>query len=255
LIKISVVTPVLNGEKYIQHAVESVLSQGGNFELEYIVRDGLSTDRTLQILEQYKDRIRLFSQKDGSPQEAINAGMSVASGDIGCWLNADDTFEPGALQKVVDGFRKNPEKDWLYGRCSIIDENGKEIRKPITIYKNILGYFYSRNVLLCENFINQPATFWKMSLWHECNKLDHRFKAAWDYELWMMMASKSQAIPVRDYLAKFRRHHESISEQDFARQFAEELEIAKKYGNKFHCLIHKFNQVKIVAIYRLLQGA
>jgi hypothetical protein len=180
--------------------------------------------------------------------------MSSATGDIGCWLNADDIFEPGALQKVVNAFQKNPGKQWLYGRCSIIDENSKEIRKPITWYKNFLGFFYSRNVLLCENYINQPATFWKMDLWKNCTNLDSKYKAAWDYELWLNMAAKSPAIHVRQYLAKFRRHHESISEQVFVKQFSEELGIAKKYGNKIHWLIHKINQVKIIFIYKLLQA-
>lgn len=252
--KISVITPALNGERFIQQTVESVLSQKGDFELEYIIRDGLSTDSTLEILAEYKNRIRLFSQKDGSPQEAINAGMDLATGDIGCCLNADDMFEPGALQEVVDAFLENPGKQWIYGRCSIMDENSIEVRKPITWYKNILGFFYSRNVLLCENYINQPATFWKMRLWRECKDLDPKYKAAWDYELWLKMADKSPAIHIRKYLARFRRHDDSISEQYFIEQFTEELEITREYGNILHWLIHKFNQIKIIFVYKLLSG-
>lgn len=250
--KISVITPVLNGERYIRQTVESVLSQKGDFELEYIIRDGLSTDRTLEILAEYKNKIHLFSQKDSSPQEAINMGMDAATGDIGCWLNADDIFEPGALQNVVDAFLANPDRKWAYGRCSIIDENGKEVRRAITWYKNILGFFYSRNVLLCENYINQPATFWKMSIWRSCKKLNTKYRAAWDYELWLRMSSMSPAIHVRKYLAKFRRHDGSISQQHFITQFDEELQIANDYGNIFHKIVHKINQMKVIYIYNLI---
>ena len=250
--KITIITPVLNGEQFIRQTVDSILSQKGDFEIEYIVRDGCSTDKTLNILAEYGDKLTVISQQDGSPQEAINNGMAMASGDIGCWLNADDTYEPGTLQAVVDAFKANPDKHWLYGRCSIIDENDSEIRKPITWYKNIIGYVYSRNVLLCENYVNQPATFWRMDLWNKANNLNPKYKAAWDYELWMRMAQKSKAIHIRKYLAKFRRHPGSISENHFVKQFSEELEIAKEYGNSLHWLLHKVNELKIIAIYKVL---
>ncbi|MBN2641257.1 MAG: glycosyltransferase [Victivallales bacterium] len=250
--KISVITPVFNGEKFIRETVESVLSQQGDFELEYIICDGASTDGTLKILEQYQDRCRIYSEKDGSPQAAINKGMALASGDIGCWLNADDVFESGTLQKVADTFKRKPHVSWLYGRCRIIDESGNEIRKPVTWYKNLTGYFYSRNVLLCTNYINQPATFWRMELWHKANQLNPEYKAAWDYELWINMASLSPAAHVRSFLSRFRRHDGSISENFFERQFSEELAIARNNGNILHSLLHWLNARAITFIYGIL---
>ena len=236
--RISVVTPVKNGEKFIRQTVESVLSQKGDFELEYIVRDGCSTDKTLKILRGYGNKIIVVSKKDGSPQEAINAGMAMATGDIGCWLNADDIFLPGTLQKIVETFKKHPKQSWLYGKCNIIDENNNEIRKPITIYKSCIGYFFSKNILYCENFINQPATFWKMDLWGQICPLSTKYKAAWDYELWLKMAQLSPAYHLRNYLASFRRCEGTISETHFEKQFNEELEISRKYGNIINYLIH-----------------
>lgn len=250
--RISVVTPVRNGEKFIRQTVESVINQRGNFELEYIVCDGQSTDKTLDILAEYSGRIAVISKKDNSPQEAINNGMDIASGEIKCWLNADDVFLPGTLDKVVNAFRSAKSKDWLYGRCSIIDEHNNEIRKPITLYKNLIGFFYSRNMLLCENYINQPATFWRTGLWKKAMPLSPKYKAAWDYELWLKMARESKAIHLREKLSLFRRHSDSISEKHFVQQFSEEYEIAASYGNFLHRVFHKLNQIKIVAIYKML---
>lgn len=250
--KISVITAVYNGEKYIRETVKSVLSQEGDFELEYIICDGKSTDRTLEILEEYKNSCTIISRKDGSPQNAINYGMNMATGDIACWLNADDLFLPGTLNKVVQAFKKHPERRWLYGKSYIIDSNGKEIRKLITLYKNLLGFFYSWNVLLCENFINQPSTFWRLDLWNEVKDLDPEFKAAWDYELWLNMAKKSRPIHVRENLSAFRRHESSISENNFVRQFDEELAIARKHCKFSHYIIHAFNRWKTITIYKLL---
>lgn len=252
MIKISVITAVLNGERYIRETVESILGQQGDFELEYIVCDGKSTDRTLSILKEYADRCTVLSRQDSSPQEAINYGMSLAAGDILAWLNADDLYVPGALQRVVEAFRANPDKLWAYGRCSIIDADGNEIRRPVTLYKNVLGYFYSRHLLLCENYINQPATFWRRQIWEAMGGLDTLHKAAFDYLLWLKMAQVSRAIAIPHYLARFRRHGESISENQFQRQFSEELTISRAYGNRIHYFIHWLNMKKITHIYNLL---
>jgi glycosyltransferase involved in cell wall biosynthesis len=250
--KISVITAVYNGEKYIRETVESVLSQKGDFELEYIICDGQSTDRTLEILAEYQNSCKIISRKDGSPQNAINYGMNLATGDIACWLNADDIFTPGALDMVVKTFKKYPECRWLYGRSYIMNSEGRKIRKLITLYKNIIGFFYSWNILLCENFINQPSTFWKLDLWNEVKDLDSEYKAAWDYELWLNMALKSRPVHLRKNLSGFRRHKTSISENNFEKQFDEELAITRKHCNFVHYIIHAFNRWKTISIYKLI---
>lgn len=250
--KISIVTPVLNGERFLRRTVESVLSQSGPFELEYIVRDGLSTDRTLDILSEYKGRLKVVSERDGSPQEAINAGFAMATGDIGAWLGADDVYEPGALAKVAAFFEGRPSCQWLYGRCRIIDAEDREIRRMVTLYKELIGHFHSRDVLLCENYINQPAVFWRMDLWRKAGGLHSSYKAAWDYELWLKMAELAPPSPLHGTLASFRRHPGSISEGFTERQFREELAIASERGGPLHRLIHAFNFWKITAVYKIL---
>ncbi len=252
MFKVSIVTPVLNGRRFIRDTVESVLSQTGDFDLEYIICDGGSTDGTLDILEEYRDRCRVISEKDGSPQDAINRGMSLASGDIGAWLNGDDLYLPAALPAVVELFRKHRSCRWCYGGCRIVDERNREIRQPITWYKNLLGMVYSRNVLLCENFINQPAVFWRLDLWREIGGLNSSFRAAWDYDLWLKMAMLARPRHLRRTIACFRRHHESISENHFEQQFREELQIAGQYGNVLHRQVHQFNCWKITTTYRML---
>ena len=249
--KISVITPVFNGEKFIRRTMDSIHSQQGDFELEHIVCDGQSTDGTLEILKEYPDA-KVISRKDGGPFYAINYGMELATGEIGAWLNADDIYQPGTLSKIAEYFKKHQNCEWLYGNCPIIDAKDLEIRKPITLYKELIGFFYSRNVLLCENFINQPATFWRMDLWRKIGGLKSVYKAAWDYELWLKMSAESPAHHLHCDLASFRRHGGSISENFYEKQFSEELQIASEYGNCFHRVIHKFNQWKIVTAYKLL---
>ncbi len=252
MVKISIITPILNGRSFIRQTVESVLSQSGDFELEYIIRDGGSTDGTLEILDEYQDRCRVFSEPDDSPQEAINQGMNMATGEIGGWLNGDDIYRPGALQAVADLFSRRHDCRWCYGRCRIIDNVDRSIRWPISLYKHLLGAVYSRNVLLCENYISQPAVFWRLDLWHQLGGLNSAYLAAWDYELWLKMAAAARPEVLRRTLACFRRHPDSISENNFEQQFEEELQIARFYGRQVHVGVHRFNCWKIVTAYNIL---
>lgn len=252
--KISVITPVLNGERFLRQTIESVLAQTGDFELEYIIKDGGSIDGTLAILDEYSKHpaITVISKKDKSLYDAINQGFELASGDIGCWINADDTYEPDTFQNVVTLFKRHPGKQWIYGRCDIINEAGNEIRKPITWYKNLIGWFYSYQILLCENYVNQPAAFWKIDLWHKVDGLSMKYRIAADYHLWIKFAQISKAIALHKKIAHFRRCGESISDNQFESQFQEELEIAKLFCGKITYAIHQLNCWKIVITYKIL---
>ena len=251
---VTVVTPVLNGARFIRRTIESVLAQEGDFTLEYIICDGGSTDATLDIVREYGERCQLIQRSDSGPADAINYAMGRARGVIGCWLGADDLLSPGALAQVVEAFAAHPEREWLYGRCRIIDGRGQEIRRWITIYKNLLGRRFSRYLLGTENFISQPATFWRMPLWRRCGGLDTCYKAAFDYDLWLRFAACNSPLFLPLYLASFRRHPDSISERGYEQQFAEELAISKQGASPLCYQLHRFNCFKIVAIYRFMEN-
>ncbi|MBN2705761.1 MAG: glycosyltransferase [Deltaproteobacteria bacterium] len=251
---VTVVTPVLNGARFIRRTIRSVLEQKGNFILEYIICDGGSTDATLSIVKEFGDHCRLIQLPGGGPQEAINFALAQARGAIAGWLGADDLLAAGALDLVVKAFGEHPENDWLYGRCRIIDECGQEIRRWITMYKNLLGRRFSRRRLQAENFINQPATFWRMTLWRRCGGLNRRYQAAFDYDLWLRFAACGPPLVLLDYLASFRRHPASISERGYAGQFAEELAICKREASPLVYQLHRFNAYKIITVYHCLAG-
>ena len=250
---VTIVTPVLNGARFIRRTIESVLEQIGDFTLEYVICDGGSTDKTIEIIREYQDCCQLIQRSDSGPADAINFGMDKATGEICGWLGADDLLLPGALMQVVKSFTEYPQNEWLYGRCRIIDENETEIRRGITFYKNLLGYRFSRRVLWTENFISQPATFWRADLWRRCGGLDTAYKAPFDYDLWLRFAAQSAPLSLPVYLASFRRHSESISELNFTIQFGEELAICQHDAPSLCYQIHRFNYYKIVAIYRFIE--
>jgi glycosyltransferase involved in cell wall biosynthesis len=252
--KISIVTPSYNQGKFIERTILSILNQDyKNFE--YIIMDGGSTDETLEILKKYDDKIIWKSEKDNGQSDAINKGIKMATGEIIAYLNSDDTYEPGALKKVAEFFENNSDKKWVYGKCKIINEKDQEIRKWITAYKNLLLKNYSYKKLLTENFISQPATFWRKELHQELGYFNEKENFCMDYEFWLRISQKYDAGVIDNYLANFRYYSDSKSGAVNKQQFLDQLRLAQKYG-KSHptsLLIHKFNYHKITGVYKLLE--
>jgi glycosyltransferase involved in cell wall biosynthesis len=251
--RLSIITPSYNHAAFITRTIESVLGQGYP-DLEYIVVDGGSTDGTVDILKGYGDRLIWTSEPDRGQSDAINKGLHRATGDVVAFLNSDDTYTPGALGRVGAFFTAHPETMWAYGKCRIIDERDREIRRPITWYKNVLLRRYSYRKLLAENFISQPSTFWRRSLHEEIGYLNEDEHYVMDYEFWLRAGARHPAGVIDGYLANFRMYDESKSGSLQNPQFSDELRVAKAFsgGDRVPIYLHRFNYVKIVAIYRAM---
>jgi GT2 family glycosyltransferase len=177
----------------------------------------------------------------------------MATGEIIGWLNSDDLYLPGALKAVADYFQDHPECRWLYGRCRIIDSMGKERWTWITRYKNSRLKKFSVDKLLRENFISQPAVFFRKELFEKAGGLDLSLKYAMDYDLWLRFARIAPAGVIHKDLAGFRRHRSSKSETGFRDQFFEQYAVARKYSPSFfYRALHRFNIFKIITSYRIL---
>ena len=219
--------------------------------------DGGSKDQTVAIMNRYRDSLAAaVSEKDRGQAHAINKGLAKATGEVVCWLNSDDTYEPGALAAVARHFGGNGSCLWAYGKCRIVDEDDREIRPFITRYKNLLLARYSFSKLLSENFVSQPAVFWRRALLDEIGYLDEREHFCMDYEYWLRLGARHPAGVIDAWLANFRYHRASKSGSVDPRQFADELRIARTYGagHPLALFLHALNYRKIVLAYRLLNA-
>ncbi len=251
--KISVVTPSYNQADFLKETVESVLSQELDVDVEHIIIDGGSTDGSVDYLRSLGKKVSWVSEKDEGQADAVNKGVRMAGGDIIGWLNSDDVYLPGALQAVAGHFRDNPSCRWVYGRCRIIDSTGKEQWKWITEYKNFQLRKFTYPKLLRENFISQPAVFFRKDLFEEAGELNKELHYAMDYDLWLRFAQRSPAGVINQYLSSFRRHGASKSEQGFREQFFEQYAVACKYHPSFfNRTVHRFNIFKIITSYRII---
>jgi glycosyltransferase involved in cell wall biosynthesis len=229
-LRISIITPSYNQAQFIERTIASVLCQSGPFDLEYLVFDGGSTDGTLEILRKYHDHLSWQSALDSGQIDAINTGLSRATGEVVGWLNSDDTLAPGALAKVAAVFTQRPEVEWVHGRCDIIDPDDRIIRPRISAYKHwrCLRYSYAR--LLTENFISQMTVFWRRRMLEETGLLDMSLSLAFDYDLWLRFGKRSDPFYIPERLASFRWYETSKSGAHMLQQLAEDHLVARRHG-------------------------
>jgi glycosyltransferase involved in cell wall biosynthesis len=125
--KLSIITPVFNGKRFIEFCIKNVVEQHCP-DVEHIIMDGGSTDGTIEIIKRYAaeyPHIRWASEKDKGQSDAMNKGIAIARGEILGYLNVDDYYEPNVLRRVVEIFKALPEPSLLVGNCNVWDNNGK----------------------------------------------------------------------------------------------------------------------------------
>ncbi|MCV3213853.1 glycosyltransferase [Plectonema radiosum NIES-515] len=173
-LKISIISPSFNSEKTIEKTILSVVSQQKNCHLEYIIIDGGSTDRTCEIINKYINSINLFiSEADAGAYDAINKGISLATGDIIGIINSDDWYQNDAIKIVEQIFSNYLDIDVLY---SPID-NYFEGEYVATFSPGDLDKLPIRFTL------NHPSCFIKKSAYDLVGLYDLQYKIAADYDL------------------------------------------------------------------------
>jgi glycosyltransferase involved in cell wall biosynthesis len=146
---VSIITPVLNGERFVEGCLKSVIAQNC-LEAEHIIVDGQSNDQTIRIVKDYAMRyshIRWISEPDTGISEALNKGIKMAKGGIMGVLNADDYYEPNVFHRVIKIMQTMTVPTLLVGNCKIWNDQGKCIRlnKPSLDLTELLLYGYRAN--------------------------------------------------------------------------------------------------------------
>ena len=176
--KITVITPSYNQGMFLEDTIRSITGQDYP-NLEYIICDGGSTDKSRQIIEKYQDKITWWcSEKDKGQTDAINKGMRKATGDIVAWINSDDVLLPGSLHRIGEYYLENPDTDFLNGSIAVMDRNGHFVKfmQPI-----MSKYFMAHG---CYS-ICQQGMFWKRDIFEKIGFLNEDFHAKMDVE-WLI---------------------------------------------------------------------
>lgn len=215
---VSIITPSFNQGEFIAETIVSVLSQPGDFYLDYIIMDGGSTDDSVEIIKKYERLLesgawpvacrgidyRWTSGKDGGQADALNKGFALASGEILGWLNSDDTYLPGAVAKALEHLISHPDSVMVYGNAYYTDRGG-------LVTSSYPSEKFSLKRLAENCFICQPSGFFRKAALTEVGGLDPDLQASMDYELWIRMGKRfdGRIDFIEDYLATSRMYEEN----------------------------------------------
>ena len=214
--KFSVITVCYNAQATIEDTIQSVIAQTYH-HVEYIIVDGASKDRTLSIINRYRDRIAtVVSEPDKGLYDAMNKGLRLATGDYVCFLNAGDSFhEDDTLQQMVHTLRELTElPDVLYGETELVDAEGHFVRmRRLQAPEHLTWRSFRHGMLVCHQ-----AFFAKRTL-AEPYDLSYRFSADFDWCIRIMKKSKvlhNTHLTLIDYLEEgmtTRNHKASLHER------------------------------------------
>jgi len=237
--KLSIITITYQAEAYLERTLQSVFEQDCAAEIDYIVVDGASKDRTLEIIEANKKQISQFiSEKDKGIYDAMNKGMQLAKGDYILFLNAGDTFASAkTLKNILKELAQNP--DVLYGEAVFVNNEGVHLglRSEVTPHRlpaSLTWEDFRFGMLVCHQ-----AFIAKRSIAPLFN-LHYKLSSDIDWEIWVL--KKSQTIlkskaPICHYLMG------GASVQNLQRSWKERYEVLKSH---FGLLPNLFNHLVII---------
>ncbi len=271
---ISIVTPSYNQGTFIEETILSVLSQKGDFFIDYIVMDGGSKDNAPDIIKKYENRLarhcdiiekdnmkwyvkkdetcplnqclgigyRWWSEKDNGQVDALKKGFREARGDIYCWLNSDDIYvDSHVLQRVCDYFQREPGLQLLTGDGPFISKTGEKTGLHHVERIDLEELIY------LDYHILQPSTFFHEDIYRETH-LDEHYTCAFDADFFIrMLCSGVNYKKVNDTFAAFRLYEETKTLGLSKTRIEEQIQITKTYSkNRYYKTVS--------TIYRRIQG-
>ena len=237
--KVSVIIPSFNSELYIAETINGVLSQSHK-DVELLVVDDGSTDRTRDIVASFGSRVRLIAQANSGRCAARNLGIREASGEFVCLLDHDDFWFPDKLERQLAEFVQHPEAGGIYSPYIAWhrDADGQFplpgsfdlTSYPDGIDEELSGWIYHK--FLIDIYMLTSAAMFRAEVFEKCGAYDESLPYSEDWELWLRIARQYPLIKLRRPTTLYRQHEEQgnrvVRDVDYRTNLL--LQTEKKWG-------------------------
>lgn len=243
--KISIIMPTYNRSDYICEAIESALGQTYD-NIELIVIDDGSTDGTRKQLEKYSSdrRFKYMRQENQGQSIARNKGLKMAEGEFIAFLDSDNIWLPGKLERQVEIMNKNQSFDIFYGDGILIDEKGAEVSR-----ENMSRY--SGNItrhLIKDNCVSMNTTLTRKKCFDELGGMSEEVRAGDDYELWLRLSTKFKFYYTPEYFVRYRVMDDQISTDKY-RRFNSNERVLQKFFERFPESVTKVEKKRAISYF------
>ena len=220
---VSIVIPVHNGEKYIKESIDSCLNQTYN-NIEIIVVDDKSEDRTLEILKEYGQKLTVIPvEKQNGLGNVINIGIRKSKGKYIARMDADDIMYPTRIEKQVQYLESNPNCVAIGGQIDIIDEISK-----VTGHREyaIDGRDIKKNRFLFQPFAH-PAVTLRKSTVEDIGLYPENMWKVEDVKFFLILSTKGEFHNLEDTVLKYRMTYKTESQSKMLDHFRKTNDIRK----------------------------
>lgn len=247
--KLSIITVSYNSEAFIETTIKSVISQT-YANIEYIIVDGLSTDKTVEIISKYNDKIDSWvSEHDKSMYDAINKGLAKCTGDYVWILNSDDYIPYiHTVEDIMKAISQQPKKIGFYGNIFIYDSEKTKLRRTFQVNR--------KELLLSEHgsFIPHPALIVSSESLKMLPQYDISFRYASDYDYILNLLKIGELKFINIPFSVFRRHADSITSS--GKIDSERLDILQKHfyfkypkSERYFYFVSRWLRYKIINLF------
>lgn len=238
--RVTVVIPAYNSERFIPECMESVYSQQGGYPLDVIVVDDGSTDGTVdRIRGQYP--LRCLTQANRGPAAARNAALEVARGEYVAFLDSDDIWPPGKLERQLELLESHPHVGMVFGDCRQFDDSGpfpetlfESGRRDEAFWGDPLRVRKPYAKLMEGNFVTTGSVVMRRECVEQVGRFDEGLRLVEDLEYWLRVALGYPIAHVDEVCLLRRRHGDNTSRDQVAmsRAFLRVLEDHhRRYGD------------------------
>jgi glycosyltransferase involved in cell wall biosynthesis len=197
---ISIISPVFNSARFIEKCLQNVANEKVD-GLEHLVIDGGSQDGSVEVIAQFAashPHLKWISEKDRGQSHAMNKGLQLARNPVVSFLNADDAYEPGTLQKVKKAFETLEEPGFLVGNCRVLNEDGSQAML------NIPQPFEAISFMLDYNFpFNPSAYFYHKSIHDKVGYYDENDHLTMDVDFIFRMMKVARVKYVNEIFGNY----------------------------------------------------